>query len=68
MAEQEQMTAGTVAETQAPWLVVVDMQNIFGAPDSPWFTPRFSEIIAPIHSLIAFCEPTGLLHAVPGLV
>lgn len=26
-----------------PVLVVVDMQEVFGAPSSPWFTPRFSE-------------------------
>jgi len=27
--------------TDAPYLVVVDMQNVFGDPASGWFTPRF---------------------------
>jgi nicotinamidase-related amidase len=25
------------------WLVLVDLQRIFGEPDSPWFAPRFAE-------------------------
>ena len=29
--------------TDAPTLVVVDMQQVFGDPESPWFTPRFAE-------------------------
>ncbi|WP_432565641.1 cysteine hydrolase family protein [Kineococcus sp. SYSU DK003] len=24
-----------------PWLVLIDLQRIFGAPDSPWRAPRF---------------------------
>ncbi|MET0956517.1 MAG: cysteine hydrolase [Cryobacterium sp.] len=30
------MTAGS-------WLVLIDLQRIFGEPDSPWFTPRFDD-------------------------
>ncbi len=26
------------------WLVVVDLQRVFGDPDSPWTTPRFAEV------------------------
>ena len=26
------------------WLVVVDLQHVFGDPDSPWAAPRFEEI------------------------
>ena len=26
---------------EAQWLVVIDMQRIFGEPESPWFTPGF---------------------------
>lgn len=28
----------------AGWLVVVDLQHVFGDPDSPWLTPRFAEV------------------------
>jgi nicotinamidase-related amidase len=30
--------------TAAGWLVVVDMQRVFGDPASPWATPRFDEV------------------------
>lgn len=30
----------------APWLVVIDMQRIFGEPTSEWFTPRYAEASA----------------------
>lgn len=40
-----------------PWLVIVDMQNIFGDPHSAWFTPRFAEIIEPIQALMSFTRP-----------
>ena len=29
--------------TSGPWLVLVDLQRIFGEPSSDWFTPRFAE-------------------------
>lgn len=32
-------------------LVVVDMQPIFGHPDSPWYTPGFADIVPQIASL-----------------
>ena len=30
----------------APWLVVIDMQRIFGEPDSPWYAPGFEAAVA----------------------
>lgn len=36
---------------ERPWLVVVDMQVIFADPDSPWGTPGFDEIVAPVQQL-----------------
>ncbi len=32
-------------------LVVVDMQHVFGDPDSAWFTPRFAEIVPRVDAL-----------------
>lgn len=37
----------------APWLVVIDMQVIFGDPDSAWRTPGFDEITPAVQKLIA---------------
>ena len=33
------------------WLVVIDMQRIFGEPESGWFTPRFADAAAGIERL-----------------
>ena len=38
-------------------LVVIDLQHVFGDPDSPWFAPRFDEIREPIARLVAAYEP-----------
>ena len=35
----------------APWLVVIDMQRIFGEPESAWFTPRFADAATGIERL-----------------
>ena len=35
-----------------PVLVVVDMQQVFGDPASPWFTPRFPEAEAAIAGMV----------------
>jgi nicotinamidase-related amidase len=32
-------------------LAVVDMQNVFGDHGSPWFTPRFDEVVEPVRRL-----------------
>ena len=40
-----------------PWLVVVDMQNVFAERGSPWYVPRFGEVVAPIEALIAAHAP-----------
>jgi nicotinamidase-related amidase len=36
-----------------PLVVVVDMQDVFGDPASPWATPGFDELIGPIEELVA---------------
>ncbi|MHA7985666.1 cysteine hydrolase family protein [Rathayibacter sp. CAU 1779] len=38
--------------SDAPWLVIVDMQRVFGDPESGWFTPRFEEARAAIARLV----------------
>ncbi|MEV0148777.1 MULTISPECIES: isochorismatase family protein [unclassified Nonomuraea] len=38
-------------------LAVIDMQRIFGEPDSPWFAPRFAEIVEPIRKLVGAFGP-----------
>ncbi|HEY3337794.1 MAG TPA: cysteine hydrolase [Propionicimonas sp.] len=35
----------------ATLLAAIDMQNVFAAADSPWRTPRFPDVIAPIRQL-----------------
>ncbi|GAB3608938.1 isochorismatase family protein [Humibacter ginsengiterrae] len=45
--------AGTGSGLEAePWLVVIDMQHVFGDPASGWFTPRFEEARAGIRRLL----------------
>ena len=39
--------------TAEGWLVVVDMQRVFGDEDSPWAAPRFEEIRPRIRRLAA---------------
>jgi nicotinamidase-related amidase len=36
----------------APWLVAIDMQEIFGRPDSQWFTPEYESASAGIQRLL----------------
>jgi nicotinamidase-related amidase len=38
-------------------LVVVDMQHVFGDPDSAWWTPRFGEIVPRIQALVEAYAP-----------
>jgi nicotinamidase-related amidase len=38
-------------------LAVIDMQRVFGESDSPWFTPRFAEIVGPIQRLVGAYRP-----------
>jgi nicotinamidase-related amidase len=51
--------AGPPGERQATpaTLAVIDMQRAFGERDSPWFTPRFAEIVGPIQRLVAAYRP-----------
>jgi nicotinamidase-related amidase len=48
--------AAAPAEPRAT-LVVIDMQRVFGDRDSPWFTPRFGEIVGPIQRLVGAYRP-----------
>ncbi len=41
----------------SPTLVAIDLQHVFGDPDSGWFTPRFAEILDPIERLASAFEP-----------
>lgn len=43
--------------SSSPWLAVIDLQRVFAERDSPWFTPRFDEISAPIHRLLPAFGP-----------
>lgn len=45
------MTSASVMARDAAWLVIIDMQRIFGEPSSAWFTPRFAEASAAIQRL-----------------
>jgi nicotinamidase-related amidase len=38
-------------------LAVIDMQRVFGESGSPWFTPRFAEIVGPIQRLVGAYRP-----------
>jgi nicotinamidase-related amidase len=40
-----------------PWLVIVDMQEVFADPGSAWHVPRFGETVEPIERLVAAHEP-----------
>lgn len=52
------MTAAAAA--RPPWLVVIDMQRVFGEPGSDWLAPRFGEIIGPIRRLLAAYRPRAV--------
>jgi nicotinamidase-related amidase len=40
-----------------PLLAVIDMQRVFGEPDSDWFAPRFAEILGPVRQLTEAFAP-----------
>jgi nicotinamidase-related amidase len=40
-----------------PLLAVIDMQRVFGEPDSDWFAPRFAEILGPVRRLVDAFRP-----------
>lgn len=35
-----------------PWLVVIDMQRVFGEPGSPWASPDFAVILPRVQALV----------------
>ncbi len=48
-----------------PWLVVIDPQRVFAAADSPWGSPMFGDIVAPVRDL-ATRHRTIVTRWVPG--
>ncbi|MFD6700598.1 MULTISPECIES: cysteine hydrolase family protein [unclassified Microbacterium] len=46
----------TLSPSKAPWLVVIDPQNIFAAPDSAWGSPMFPAAFANIRRLAEAAE------------
>jgi nicotinamidase-related amidase len=51
------MTGAGGASPAAPWLAVIDMQRVFGEPDSAWFAPRFAEIVGNVADLVTALRP-----------
>ena len=49
--------AGTGGPGEPPSLAVIDMQRVFGEPDSPWLAPRFAEIVDPVLRLAEALAP-----------
>jgi nicotinamidase-related amidase len=49
--------AGQPVSSLLPCLAVIDMQRVFGEPDSPWFAPRFAEIVGPVRALVQAFRP-----------
>ena len=49
------------SETKGAWLVVIDAQNIFAAPDSPWGAPLFPAALENIRRLAAAAQGRVLL-------
>lgn len=43
------------------WLVVIDPQRIFAAPDSPWGSPMFDAIVDPVRRLADAAGPRTVL-------
>jgi nicotinamidase-related amidase len=46
------MSGATRDNQDGHWLVVIDMQNVFGEDDGAWFTPRFAEAADRIKQLV----------------
>ena len=49
----------------APWLMIIDMQRIFGEPISGWATPDYASATAGIQRLLGAFESRICLHTVP---
>ena len=52
-----QPAPGTGDGRARPLLAVIDMQRVFGEPDSDWFAPRFAEILGPVRQLTEAFAP-----------
>jgi nicotinamidase-related amidase len=48
---------GQAGEERPAWLVVIDMQRVFGEPGSLWLAPRFAEIVDPVRRLVEAFRP-----------
>ncbi|WP_158742887.1 cysteine hydrolase family protein [Acidisphaera sp. L21] len=49
-----------------PWLVVIDMQLVFGEPGSPWYAPCFDAVASRIAAMIpAFGERVVFTRFIP---
>jgi nicotinamidase-related amidase len=44
------------SENMATWLMIIDMQRIFGEPASEWFTPGYASVSAGIQRLLGAFE------------
>jgi nicotinamidase-related amidase len=51
---------GTGGRGEPPSLAVIDMQRVFGEPDSPWLAPRFAEIVDPVRRLAEALAPRAV--------
>jgi nicotinamidase-related amidase len=43
--------------TDEPWLVAIDLQEVFRTPDSAWFTPRYDDAAAGTRELLPLFGP-----------
>ncbi len=50
-----------VSSADRPWLVIIDMQEIFSHPDKWWSVPKFHEIIPEIHQLVEHFQDRTLV-------
>ena len=48
VAPRRVRAAGGGREVRGAVLAVIDLQHVFADPASPWFTPRFAEVVPPV--------------------
>lgn len=60
-APEPRRTAESARPAALPWLVVIDAQNIFAAPDSAWGSPMFPEALENIRRLAEAADGRVLL-------
>ncbi len=57
MADHGTADPGVADHPVTGHLVVIDLQQVFADPSSPWFTPRFAELLDPVERLVAAYRP-----------